>query len=145
MTIGLFRLDQLESILKLERAVFPEDAYDREMFLDLHRKCGGLFFVAKVDGEVAGYAVSCLARGNGEIVSLGVARRFRRHGVGKALMRRTLRALASAGARAAVLAVRVDNTAAIEFYRGFGFRSERRVPRYYQDGGGALRMRRLLI
>lgn len=145
MRIGFFRLDQLESILELERAVFPDDAYDREMFLELHGKCGRLFFVAKVDGEVAGYAVSCLGRGNGEIVSIGVARRFRRHGVGKALMRRTLRALAKAGARAAVLAVRVDNTAAIEFYRGFDFRRERRVPRYYQDGADALRMRRLLV
>ena len=114
------------------------------MFLELHRKCGRLFFVAKVDGEVAGYAVVALHGATARSSPSGWPGASTGTAWGK-LMRRTLGAIEKSGARAAVLAVRVDNTAAIEFYRGFGFRGERRVPHYYQDGADALRMRRLLI
>ncbi len=136
-----FRREQLERIMEIERAVFPEESYDREMFLDLHRKCGQLFFVARWGHEIAGYATSSLERGGAEIVSIAVDPRLRRHGIGRALMRQTLRALTAAGAESASLAVRESNGAAIAFYDSFGFERVRRVPDYYHDGEAAVRMR----
>ncbi len=136
-----FRREQLERIMEIERAVFPEESYDRDMFLDLHRKFGGLFFVARWDSEIAGYATSCLERGGGEIVSIAVDPRLRRHGIGRALMRQTLRALAAAGAESVSLAVRESNAGAIAFYDAFGFERVRRVPSYYHNGEAAVRMR----
>lgn len=139
--ITRFRRGHLERILEIERAVFPEDAYDREMFLELHRECGELFFVARWEGEIAGYAVSSLARGGAEIVSIGIEPRLRRLGIGGALMRRTLRALAAAGAQWVSLAVRESNTRAMAFYEPFGFERVRRLPGYYHDGEAGVRMR----
>ncbi len=136
-----FRREQLDRIMEIECAVFPEESYDRDMFLDLHRNCGELFFVARRDGEIVGYATSCLERGGGEIVSIAVEPRLRRHGIGRALMRQTLRALAAAGAEAVSLAVRESNASAIAFYDTFGFERVRRMPGYYHDGEAAVRMR----
>jgi ribosomal-protein-alanine N-acetyltransferase len=136
-----FRLEQLDRIMEIEAAVFPEESYNREMFLDLHHKCGELFFVARWAAEIAGYATSCLERGGGEIVSIAVDPRLRRHGIGRALMRQTLRALAVAGAEFVSLAVRESNAGAIAFYDSFGFERVRRVPDYYHDGEAAVRMK----
>lgn len=127
--------------MEIERAVFPEDTYDREMFLDLHTKCGELFFVARWGSEIAGYATSCVERGGGEIVSIAVDPRLRRHGIGRALMRQTLRAFTAAGVETVSLAVREGNAAAIAFYDSFGFERVRRLPDYYHDGEAAVRMR----
>ncbi len=139
--IRLFCLEDLDRILMLERAVFPEDAYGRELFLDLYRKYSGLFFVAATGDGIAGYCLSAVARGCGEIVSIAVGRRWQGQGIGGKLMRRSVRALAAAGVRAVTLAVREKNTPAIQFYRRLGFVRVRRVPAYYEDGGNALRMR----
>lgn len=121
--------------------VFPQDAYDRRMFLDLYENCGELFFVAECEGEIVGYAVSCMTRGGVEIVSIAVLPRRRGLGIGAALMRRTLRASAAAGGRWVSLAVRESNARAIAFYERFGFERVRRVPGYYHDGEAAIRMR----
>jgi [ribosomal protein S18]-alanine N-acetyltransferase len=143
--VTLFRLEQMDRILEIERAVFPGEAYDREIFLDLYGQSKPFFLVARVGRRIVGYAVSAVARGRGEIVSIGVDPRRRREGIGKALMRRSLRTLAMAGVRTVSLAVRVDNLAAIEFYRGFGFKRIRRLPGYYQQGIDALRMRKVIV
>jgi ribosomal protein S18 acetylase RimI-like enzyme len=37
--------------------------------------------------------------------------------------------------------VRSTNTEGIRFYRTFGFLSQRRVARYYEDGGEGIQMR----
>lgn len=141
--VALFRVEQLDRILEIERAVFLQEAYDREFFLDLYAHSKPFFFVAKTGRRIVGYAVSAVARGSGEIVSIGVDPRRRREGIGKALMRKSLQTLALAGVRTVSLAVRVDNLAAIEFYRGFGFKRVRRLPAYYAEGVDALRMRKL--
>ncbi len=84
---------------------------------------------------------SSVERGVGEIVSIAVDPRLRRLGIGRALMRQTLRALVFEGAESAALAVRESNLDAIAFYESFGFERARRVPDYYEDGEAAVRMK----
>ncbi len=135
-----FRRWHLKRVLEIERASFGEEAYTREMFLNLARDCGDLFFVARSAGRVAGYIVSGLRADRAEVISIAVDPACRGMGLGKALMSRTLRDLERRGARRAGLMVRASDAAAISFYSGFGFRPVRRVADYYGDGGEALRM-----
>lgn len=135
-----FRRTHLEAVLKVEIASFPAEAYPRELFLELARDCGELFFVAYSSAQVVGYSVTCTGARGAEIVSIAVLPRWRRHGVARALLQRTLRALRSLEVAVVRLMVRPSNASAISFYRFFGFRSARLVRGYYEDGGDALRM-----
>ena len=139
-----FRLRHLPRILRIERASFGAEAWPRKYFLELYRDCRDLFVVAKVGGRIAGYAVACAEKRNAEIASLAVDPDYRRRGVADALMRHTLRTLASAGVRRVELMVRTGNTAGAQLYRGLGFRRVRMVPRYYEDGGDGFLMVRAI-
>ena len=136
------RFAHLRSILAIERASFGDDAYTAGMFRELFENCGDLFFVAKRSGRVAGYMVTCVARGRAEIVSIAVEPGRRKSGIGRVLMKHTLSALKKCRVRKLTLMVRLTNIDAIRFYRRFGFIRSRTVARYYEDGAAAWRMQR---
>jgi ribosomal-protein-alanine N-acetyltransferase len=138
--ISRFRLWDLSRVLEIERAVFGAGAYSRGMFLELYRDCGGLFFVAKCSGRIAGYVVTCAGRKKAEIVSVAVRPDRRGRGIGGALMANTLQALEDTAVERVELTVRTTNQAAIRFYRGFGFVSGPVASGYYEDGEDGLRM-----
>ncbi|HZT33895.1 MAG TPA: ribosomal protein S18-alanine N-acetyltransferase [Bryobacteraceae bacterium] len=136
--ISRFRLAQLPRILAIENAAFPREAYNRQMFLELHRDCSPLFYIARYGHAIAGYMVTCTAGSHAEIVSIAVHPQFRQRGLGAALMRHTLRRLKPAGITQVDLMVRTTNAAAIAFYRRFGFRRARCVAGYYDDGADGI-------
>ena len=138
--ITRFTLRHLRRILEIEGEVFPEDAYPRELFLELCEECGDLFFVAHSGGKVAGYAVTCASKRKAELVSIGVDSRSRGQGIGSALLARTIAGLRERNTRRLELAVRAGNDVAANFYRRRGFRAAGRIRRYYEDGADALRM-----
>jgi ribosomal-protein-alanine N-acetyltransferase len=138
--LRLFRPADLKNILSIERAAFPREPYDRELFLELYRDCGGLFIVAKCSGRIAGYMVSCAKSGKAEIVSIAVHPKYQKLGVGSALMVHTLAALKKKKVQSVKLMVKTTNSSGVRFYRRFGFIRVRRVPRYYEDGADAFRM-----
>jgi ribosomal-protein-alanine N-acetyltransferase len=137
-----FRLAHLSRIMEIELASFPDSAYSPAMFRGLHRNCPDLFLVAKRSGRIAGYMVTCAEAKRAEIISLAVDPAEREAGVGAALMERTIRKLKRAEIRTIELAVRPENTAALRFYRRFGFTAIKRIAGYYEDGGDAVWMRK---
>jgi [ribosomal protein S18]-alanine N-acetyltransferase len=68
------------------------------------------------------------------VVTLDVHPDFRRHGLGRRLLRELLARLVDAGSARVVLEVDVRNSGAIEFYRREGFRKTRRLRSYYGRG-----------
>lgn len=93
----------------------------------------------------AGFVLARLAAGEGEILTIAVARAHRRRGLGWRLMDAVLRELHGARAEALFLEVDETNTAAITLYRRLGFREVGKRPAYYRSGegtSGALVMRR---
>jgi [ribosomal protein S18]-alanine N-acetyltransferase len=94
---------------------------------------------------MAGFVLARLAAGEGEILTVAVARAHRRRGVGWQLMDAVLRELHSQRAEALFLEVDETNVPAIALYRRLGFHEVGKRPRYYKtaDGAsGALVMRR---
>jgi ribosomal-protein-alanine N-acetyltransferase len=134
----------LDRVLAIETACFAREAYPRELFVELHRECGRLFFVARRARRIVGYSVTSTAGAQAEVVSLAVAPKHRAAGVGTALMRHTMTRLRRAGVRTLALMVRTDNREAICLYGRLGFRSAGRIARYYEDSSDGLLMRKRL-
>ena len=130
----------LRSVLAIERASFAEDAWPRELFVELIEECPRLFLLGVVEGRIAGYVAAVLRREAGELVSIAVLPRHRGRGVAGALMRRVLVLLQKDNVKQCWLMVRPDNHEAIRLYRAFGFERMRRVKDYYGRGADAWRM-----
>jgi|SRR5579859_1366222 len=90
------------------------------------------FLVAVDDGRVAGYVLARQAADEAEILNLGVAPAARRRGIGRALVRAGLAALAARGAVQVFLEVRESNAAARALYAEFGFAEAGRRRGYYR-------------
>lgn len=93
-----------------------------------------------------GFVLARLVAGEGEILTVAVARSRRRMGLGWQLMDAVLRDLHARRAEALFLEVDEANMAAVALYRRLGFLEVGRRPGYYANAkgpaGGALVMRR---
>ena len=109
-------------------------------------------FAARETGHGAeapvGFVLARLAAGEGEILTVAVAKAYRRQGLGWRLMDAVLRKLHGQRAEALFLEVDETNAAAVALYRRLGFREVGKRPRYYKsaegESTGALVMRRNL-
>lgn len=94
----------------------------------------------------AGFVLARVAAGEGEILTIAVARAHRRRGLGWRLMDAVLRELHGQRAEALFLEVDETNMPAIALYRRLGFSEVGKRPNYYRSTEhgptGALVMRR---
>src|ERR1035438_5668359 len=132
-TIRRFRLSDMDKLLKIERAIFPRDAYDRNLFTEYFNTCGDLFLVLVRGGIICGYMLTCI-RPRPEIVSIAVQPAQRRKGAARLLLESTIRRLRRHPVDRLNLMVRVKNRAARKFYVKYGFVKIRVVRQYYDDG-----------
>jgi ribosomal protein S18 acetylase RimI-like enzyme len=119
-----------EAVVALWREVFGYSAPHNDPAIVVERKLAvqrELFFVAVVEGELAGTVMGGYDGHRGWIYSLAVAPRFRRHGIGTALMRHVEKALADRGCPKINLQVIASNSAVVAFYRKLGYSVEERV------------------
>ena len=134
--------DDLTAILRIEKASFLRDAWTREQFRGyLSDPVNCIFLVAVKGAVIAGYAIGFHTGTRSELDSIAVAPAHRSSGIAAALMRRLMALMRRRGVSTMSLMVRLDNTAAITLYRKLGFRRERRVNDYYEDGAPAWRMK----
>lgn len=145
--------DDIPRVIYINRMVLPEN-YPEWFFLEHLERWGKAFYVAEVDGQVVGYVMSRVEHGpsvydvfriarKGHIVSIGVLPRYRRRGIGTALMRAALSSLCGEyGCDEVYLEVRVSNEPAIRLYEKLGFEKVRVLHMYYLDGEDAYLMAR---
>ena len=156
MTARLRRMvpGDLPAVLDLEHALFPEDAWTREMFASelSGRAPGRYYLVAEEDGQIAGYAGLLAPEprrgrpepgGQADVLTMAVAAGRWGRGIGSALLRALLAEAARRGCAEVYLEVRVDNPRAQQLYRRHGFTDAGLRRGYYQPSGtDALVMRR---
>ncbi len=146
-SVRRFGLSDMEDLLAIERASFGQDAYDRKLFAEYARVCGGLFLLAgNSDGPVA-YSLACVSRQRphlANLISIAVHPQARGNGAASLLLTSTIRRLKLRGIERLTLMVRQSNAPALSFYRRHGFTGLRRAPGYYEDGEDGLLMRRTL-
>lgn len=101
---------------------------------------GALMLVARsknrtwrADYAIKGFAAARLLTDQLHINNIGVRPEYRRYGIGRSLLRATMRAGYRAGARIAHLEVRPTNEAAIALYLANNFSIVGRRPKYYVE------------
>lgn len=124
--------------------------YGSSVFREFVREHKDTFLVSELGGQLTGYSMSRIAkkidiRGLGikkigHIMSFAVHPDFRRRGIGKVLLGRTIENLADKGVDTIHLEVRMSNRLAMKIYQQFGFRRERILEGYYSDGEDAILM-----
>ncbi|MFJ3822817.1 ribosomal protein S18-alanine N-acetyltransferase [Streptomyces nodosus] len=129
----------IDSVLDLEKDLFPEDAWSRGMFWSelAHSRGPGATrrYVVAVEGErVVGYAGLAAQGDLGDVQTIAVAREQWGTGLGGRLLTELLRAATAFECAEVMLECRVDNVRARKLYERFGFEPIGFRRGYYQPG-----------
>ena len=118
------------AVLALWRDVLPDSAPHNDPATSLRNKLAverDLLFVAVSDQAVVGTVMGGYDGHRGWVYSVAVEPRWRRRGIGAALLRRLETALAERGCLKVNLQVRAANAGVIAFYEKLGYAVEERV------------------
>lgn len=144
----------IDAVLDLERALFPDDAWSRGMFWSelAHSRGPGAtrWYVVAEDGDrLVGYAGLAAAGGEdttggqdtepgmgavGDVQTIAVSRDHWGTGLGALLLADLLKHASAFECQEVMLEVRVDNVRAQKLYERFGFAPIGRRRGYYQPG-----------
>jgi ribosomal-protein-alanine acetyltransferase len=136
--------DDVAAIMAIEEAVFPDDAWSTEsMAREVAGEHGYYLVAIGDDGGLDGYAglLAPDGSGHGDIQTIAVVERARRHGLGRTLVLALLAEARRRGASEVFLEVRADNPGARALYESLGFAEIAVRPRYYRGGIDAVVMR----
>ena len=140
-------LRMLKDLHDIEKQSFKEEAFSKHQIALLLSDYNAISLVAKVDGEIAGFAIGRIdldqSRLVGHIMTLDVAPAYRRKGVAAKLMIEIESILKQRNASECVLEVREDNAAALSLYEKLGYIRTSRLDYYYGRAHG-LYLKKLL-
>ena len=143
-----YRPEDLDAAYRLDQSCFEEGiSYTRGQIRAFLAREGAIALV--VDAESAeedldAFAIGHVAGRRGHVVTIDIAVRARKRGLGRRVFEELLERMAQAGAREIRLEVDVRNSDAIRFYERMGFRTARKLPDYYGAGRDGYRMTRRL-
>lgn len=80
-------------------------------------------------------------RKRGYVAMLAVQPEYRRLGLGRKLIEKSLEKMKSDGANEIVLEAEITNTAALRLYQSFGFIRDKRLLSYYLNGNDAYKLK----
>jgi len=113
----------LTEVLKLEKALFPIDAWSEELFLEelAEVSISRDVSVAVLDSQIVGYASLRFVGKQGDVNTVAVASNQQGKGIGTALMDWLESQAALRNVREIFLDVRSDNEPAIKMYASRGY------------------------
>ncbi|MEZ5551264.1 MAG: N-acetyltransferase [Pseudomonadales bacterium] len=146
LTIRDAQTADVEDLLRIEQRAFSGDLLTRRALRYLISRAHGIGLVCTVGDQPVGYAIVLLRRGSrsGRIYSLAVDPDWRGRQIGRLLLEAIETRLAAKGISRVQLEVRADNEPALRRYHGLGYEVYASEPGYYEDGEGALKMRKEL-
>ena len=145
LTLRAYDPRDFATLYKLDQSCFPAGiAYSKttlRYFLGLRTAdC----LVALEDSHIAGFILTEENPPLAHIITLDVADKYRRSGIGSALLAESERNLALRGVRHVLLETAVSNETAIAFWQRHGYRIEATLKRYYLSRLDAYEMRKIL-
>jgi ribosomal-protein-alanine N-acetyltransferase len=119
LAIAPLTADDLDAVTALD-ASLQEFPWSRGNFAD-SLAAGHASYIARIDGDLAGFAVVMTVLDEAHLLAIGIARRCQRQGLGAALLIQVSADARAGGARRLLLEVRRSNVQAANFYRCSGF------------------------
>jgi len=127
------RRRHLRAVLRIESQVYPRP-WSLPLFMsELNLRTSRAYYVARVDGNVVGYAGLMLTGDDGHVTTIAVDPAWHRHKIGTRLLLNLAREARDRSARHLTLEVRMSNTGAQALYRKFGFRPAGIRKNYYLE------------
>jgi len=134
------------TLFRLDQSCFPAGiAYSKttlRYFLSL--RCADCL-VAMEDAHIAGFILTEENPPLAHVITLDVAEKFRRQGIGSALLAESERNLALRGVRHVLLETATNNDAGVAFWQRHGYRIEATLKRYYLSRLDAYEMRKIML
>ncbi|HLV60994.1 MAG TPA: ribosomal protein S18-alanine N-acetyltransferase [Fredinandcohnia sp.] len=141
--IHVVKPEHLPQVLDLEARSF-DHPWSPELVTREMRQDHSLLLAISEGETVVGFVIAWMILDELHILNVAVCPERRRRGIARLLLGELLERAGRQGFVLATLEVRVSNHAAIELYRGLGFRTVGRRRNYYADGEDALIMDRSL-
>jgi ribosomal-protein-alanine N-acetyltransferase len=133
-------IEDVDAILWLESVCQGAEAWSEALVRD--GVAGAVptvrHLVARMDGDVVGYAIASVAGDVVELQRIGVEPSRRRGGWATRLLGAVVALAREHGADRVLVEVRDDNAGALVFYEARGFAEIARRSRYYRDGATAV-------
>ncbi len=144
VTIGLVAAQHLQSLVDLECECFTSEAYTEGQMRDLLESPNAIALLARVDADIAGFVIGLVedfeGAKMGHIVTIDVAVKHRRKGIGVILLEAVEEALLQKEVRIVYLEVRANNIPALQLYKQQGYVKAEILENYYSVGIRAIRM-----
>ena len=121
----------VETVSQSEAETFSMP-WSAEDFLEMVSADYAYYYVAEIDGEIAGCCGIRNIAGEGEITNVVVAQKHRQKGIGRKMLEYMLERALEVGIGACTLEVRVSNYKAIALYESLGFVGEGIRPKFYE-------------
>jgi ribosomal-protein-alanine N-acetyltransferase len=137
-----FKQCLLDEVLEIEADCFTEP-WTRAMF-DVYPNENTKFIVIKEKGKTAGYCLLQFSFDTAELLRLAVHSRFRRRGLGEALIKTLIEFSENVGLKEIFLEVDAQNLAARHLYSKLGFNQIGKRRHYYKEGHDALVLRKII-
>jgi len=125
-----------EPLAIMHGACFPDDPWSSNALGRLIALTGSFGWLAWDEDEPVGFALVRDLGNECEVLSIGVLPRWRRLGIGRALLHSVVTEARQRGQSSIVLEVATDNDAAAALYADLGFTKVGRRPGYYRRPDG---------
>jgi ribosomal protein S18 acetylase RimI-like enzyme len=137
----------LDTLHKIERECFPENAFPKSFIKLLISQHNSIFLKAKICDETVGFIAGLLQGpyGIGRIYTLDVKPEFRKRGIASKLIQTLESEFKKRGASLSTLEVGVNNTAALNLYQKFGYKTKRVLKDYYGKNRNGFEMTKNLF
>jgi ribosomal-protein-alanine N-acetyltransferase len=145
VTLRSYEPHDFAALHRLDQSCFPPGISYSKTILRYFLTLASADCVVAVEGtRIMGFVLSEENPPLAHIITLDVAEKERRHGVGTTLLETLEANLATRGVRSVLLETATDNEAAVAFWQRRGYRIEATLKRYYLGRIDAYEMRKLL-
>jgi len=130
-----------DTLYTIDQACYaPGIAYSKRTLRWFLRLPGADCLVAEAEGRLAGFILAEHAGPRAHLITIDVLERYRRCGIGTALLREMEEKLAARGVNQVELETATDNHAAVAFWHKHGYRTVGVLKRYYANDVDAYAM-----
>ena len=133
--IGPMRRRHLRSVIRIEQQVYPRPWTFGLFLSEIGQRATRLYVVARVRGEVVGYAGLFRAVDDGHITTVAVDPAWQRHGIATRMLLALARGAIERECVNLTLEVRMTNSGAQALYQRFGFVPAGVRKGYYPETG----------
>jgi len=138
----------LETLYKIERECFIKEAFTKKQIENLLQNSNVISLIAQTNGENAGFIIGLTYPVNkvriGHVITIDVAIKHRRKGIGIRLLNELERKFVRKGVETCYLEARIDNVAARELYRKQGYKETKQLKHYYLKRTNGVQLKKKL-